>query len=276
MKKLSAKILIFLAAVDAVFWAIICFDRIDLKTKIYFLNVGQGDAELVVFGNGKLMLIDGGPDGTILERLGPIMRGRKYIDLVVVSHAHEDHFRGILGVLQNYSVGAVLATNSVLRNEEMMRMLDGKECAVAALQEKDGIFSGNDRFEVFSPGEFSLPQENEKSLVMKFVSEKLSVIFSGDIGVKTEEMILKKYGRKIAADILKVSHHGSKNSSSEAFINTVRPAVSVIEVGRNQFGLPSEETIEKLAAVGTKIFLTADGSFEVVVEKEKIIIGEAK
>ncbi|HOB89728.1 MAG TPA: hypothetical protein PKG74_00135 [Candidatus Colwellbacteria bacterium] len=136
------------------------------------------------------------------------------------------------------------------------------------LEEGDRVVFKDSRIEVLSPGkEKALKDVNESSLVLLLDTGSVKALFTGDIGMATEERITEK--RDLSAEVLKVGHHGSKYSSAEEFLNRVRPAAAVIEVGKNSYGHPTPEVVERLEKSGAAIYRTdLLGTIRVVFEKE--------
>ena len=261
----------------ALVWGSVFFNNSSESPEIYFLDVGQGDSELLVLNNKVKILIDGGPNSDLSKKLANILpRFNNYIDLIILSHPQLDHFGGFLDLIKRYKIGAFIYSgedNNTQSFQNLKKALQEKNIPIIILKEKDKISYLGDRMEMlWPPQNFSEEDVNEETLVVKFISENgLSVLFTGDIGIKTEEKILKQHDVK--ADILKVPHHGSKNSSSANFLREVSPKVSVIEVGKNSYGHPTKEVLNRLAQVKSQIFRTdQNGTLKIVLNGEKLNI----
>lgn len=269
-------ILSFLAIFDFLIWGLIVFWPINENLEVYFLDVGQGDSQLVVLPGNVKILIDGGPDNRVLNELASVLRPTdRYIDLVVLSHPQADHFAGLIDVLKRYSVGAFISNgqngkaNSFNDLENVIRK-NGVKAVILA--EKDKINYRDNYLDILSPSKdlLSSAEPNDAGLVMRLASNGARTLFTADIGKNIEKELVQKYGRELDVDVLKVGHHGSKFSSSEEFLAALTPKVAVVEVGRkNQYRHPTEEALGRLAAAGAKIFrtdkngtikLTADGN----------------
>jgi len=244
---------------------------------ISFLNVGQGDATLLVFPTGVKMLIDGGPlDGRVLTELAKILPPTdRYIDLVVMSHPQVDHFGGLIEVVKRYRVGAFLMSARVSEAAafaELEKALAERGVRTVTLGMGDAITNGGTEASVLSPTTALLTSKetNDACVVMEVLSEGITSLFTGDIGGKAEAALLPLIARRI--DILKVPHHGSKYSSGAAFLNAVHPALAVIEVGKNSYGHPAHETLARLASVGARVFRTDEGSVTVTPHGESLQI----
>ncbi|MDD4761467.1 MAG: MBL fold metallo-hydrolase [Candidatus Pacebacteria bacterium] len=252
------------------------------KTAVYFLNVGQGDAEMAVLsGRGKAarILIDGGPNRKVLEELSKIMPFfSKRIDLIFISHPQEDHIGGISYVVESFKTGGFVSNGEIGKGEawekmEMTLEKDGIKIIVLAVGDK--VKYGESEILILNPEAGKKTEMNENSLVFLLKNPKMNVIFTGDIGKETEEKIynnLQKNGEKAEIDVLKVAHHGSKNSSSEDFITILKPKVSVIEVGKNSYGHPTEEVLNRLAEIKSLIFRTDEnGTIKIEAGEDKKI-----
>ncbi len=228
--------------------------------KVTFLSVGQGDSAFIEFPDGKTMLVDAGgsnnPDFDTGERIvAPFLRARgvERIDYILLSHAQQDHMGGLAFVASNFDV------NELWWNGQ--GSLGGLEAAL----ERNGVRVIDTRaigrkeigkvvLDFLNPTSNAGLDINEKSVVMRMSYGSQSFLFTGDIGSKTEAMLL---GRPVAATVLKAAHHGSKGSSSPQFIDAVSPSIVVVSAGRkNAFGFPHQETLERYAAAGAKVMRT--------------------
>jgi|WetSurMetagenome_2_1015567.scaffolds.fasta_scaffold04658_3 competence protein ComEC len=230
--------------------------------EVDFLNVGQGDAELIKTPYGQNILIDGGPDNKVLAELGRNlpMWDRK-IDLVINTHPHDDHVSGLIDVLKKYQVAKILMTaapGNAPPFQEFLKVRAAKKTPVIITSGKEKITLGDNLvLEILSPSKNDLGADlNEDSIVAKLIYKNKIFLFTGDAGDKTEaRMLLEKIDVK--ADVLKVGHHGSETSSSLDFLRAVAPEFAIIECGvNNQFGFPKADTLWRLTKVGAKIFRT--------------------
>ena len=235
------------------------------RLRVTVLDIGQGDAILIETPAGHNILIDGGPsEAAIMQALGRALSPRvRRIDLVVLSHAQDDHVTGLVSVLERYSVGSVLAPP-----------LPGGSAAYAAWQGE--IESGDVpvrqatgggwidlgrgvRLEVLAPPDPPLrgtaDDLNSNSIVLRLVYGDLSFLLTGDLSAEGEEALLRT-GVDLRSVVLKLGHHGSDGSSTPAFLAAVRPSVAVVSAGAgNSFGHPSPSTILRL---GTAPLLRTD------------------
>ncbi len=279
---MNPKIKIFIAALiifDLFVWHSIIFDGGNKNLQVYFLNVGQGDGELVVLPGNVKILIDGGPNSKILTELSKSLPPTdRYIDLIILSHAEADHFTGLIEVAKRYQVGAFIFNGLNSKTNawpEFLKILKNKNVPIIVLSARDKIKYLDSRVNFIWPEKNNLPKTtktlNETALVLILESRGVKILFTGDIGFKTENQLLKKYN--LNADILKIGHHGSKYSSGEYFLKAVSPKISAIEVGKNSYGHPTKEVLNRLASVESKIFRTdKDGLIRIEVDGENIKI----
>lgn len=237
--------------------------------EITFFDVGQGDAAFILTPRGRQIVIDGGPDATILKKLArKIPFWDRSIDMVVLSHPAQDHVAGLLDVLQKYRVKTILWTGI----QKDTKIFHAWEKAIAEEQREGAnvIFASGSRS--ISLGKGSCPQrldilspqeniagtlvegdDNDTSLVARLSSCLHSVLFTGDLTQKGESMLLAE-NVSLDSDILKAGHHGSRTSSSDEFIRAVSPNIAVISSAKgNRYGHPHEETLATLEQYGIEI-----------------------
>jgi competence protein ComEC len=289
----SAIIVIALAALDLYFWHAIIFggagdiagsgrDTADGApvTHEYFLDVGQGDSELVVFpGNAKVMT-DAGPTNKVLDSLEKVMPpGDRYIDIALISHPELDHFGGYQYILDRYDVGAFIYNGRSGTGGEWATLLEkikDKHIPLITLGRGDKIRYGGNEIDLLTPDkEFVQGAElNDTAIVERIVTPELRTILTADAGFRVEDYLIKS-GTDLRADILKVGHHGSKYSSSDVFLRAVSPVVAVIEVGaKNTYGHPSKETLARIASSTHAAVVRTDqsGTITIWAEEEKLKI----
>ncbi len=247
--------LLLLAANWAVWREIALFHHQLLR--VTFFDVGQGDSILIETPERHLILIDGGPDDSVLEKIDQFMPfWRQQIDLVVLSHPHADHFYGLVGVLDRYQVDRVLwsgvdCVEAVCRLWEEGLAASGS--AVTIAQAGQRVRSQSVYLDVLYPLESRyryLPRDqNELSVVAKLSYGRHGFLFTGDATPRTEKDLVAAWGGYLLSDVLKVSHHGSRFSSLDEFLDEVRPELAVIQVGAdNTYGHPAGEVLDRLEA----------------------------
>lgn len=227
------------------------FSLPDNKLHLIFCDVGQGDAILISYQKTQI-LIDGGPDNRVLSCLSrhlPFWDRR--LEVVILTHPEEDHFGGLIDVIKRYNLKYLISSSWPE---------GGRKTTV--LKTGDEIHLGKINLSVLWPKEINQGGElNESSLVLKLAFGSFCALLTGDIPSKIEDQ-LDRIG---PCQVLKVAHHGSRYSTSEEFLEKVRPVLAVISVGPNSFGHPTEEVIKKLRDLDIKILRTdQNGEIEVV------------
>ncbi|MFN3395348.1 MAG: DNA internalization-related competence protein ComEC/Rec2 [Thermodesulfovibrionales bacterium] len=231
-----------------------------------FLDVGQGDCIVIETPKGKTFLVDTGKTGREAESYLRF-RGKDYIDSIILTHADNDHSGGLGRLLRKLRVGEIWDNGLLLYTDNIKTPI--KRLSRGDVIESDGL----EIFVLHPYNGFYASSErggNEYSLVLRIRSKKdASLLLTGDIEEEAEEDLLH-LGRWLSSNAIKISHHGSRHSSSEAFLHAVSPEIAIISVGReNPFSHPHEETMERLGNIGTKIFRTdRDGAIKLT-EGEK-------
>lgn len=247
------------------------------------IDVGQGDAFLIVTESGKRILIDGGGSETSDYDVGKnilmpylLDRGFKKIDYIFVSHAHADHIDGIYTILENFKVGKVFVGQQLKDDEkisELKRLASNRKTRIFQVFEGDKINIEDLEFEILHPsGAFKDDNLNNLSIIMTLKCNGRKILFTGDAEKEIEEQLIKKYNNRLASDILKVGHHGAKTSSSEKFIEAVSPSLSIISVAKeNIYGHPNLEVIARLKRIGKVLQTSISGEINIrIYENGKI------
>lgn len=253
------------------------------ENTIAFLDVGQGDAAVISTYDGKAYLVDGG--GKFGQELGknvgkrvilPYLEylGISELDGTFLSHPDSDHMTGLLEVLEGVSTKGLYLSDYAFAENEQTDLLKEKveKYKVPLYTIKTGDSSADGTLFCLYPTGNTLgeKEENQGSMVLKYTYGDRSVLFTGDISAAEEQLLLDA---DIAADILKVAHHGSKYSSDTAFLEKVSPETAVISCGMgNLYGHPHAETLERLEEVGAEIFRTdEDGTVLATIGKDGTI-----
>ncbi|MBL7142157.1 MAG: MBL fold metallo-hydrolase [Candidatus Pacebacteria bacterium] len=230
--------------------------------EVNFFDVGQGDAIFIEMPGNQQILIDGGPGSAVLEKLGEKMPfWDRTIDLLILTHPHDDHLSGFIKVLENYEVENVLWTGVLMETSIFEKWQEAiKETKVYIAQSGQKVIAGIVVLEILYPFENlenqKIKEVDNTSIVVRLVFGDNSFLFTGDAFQSVEKQLVGK-GIFIESDILKVGHHGSKTSSSREFIEEVSPEVAVISVGKdNKYGHPNQETLDTLTKYGIRIFRT--------------------
>ena len=259
---------------------------------ITFLDVGQGDCACVHIGNRECFLIDGGSSsvsGVGKYRILPFLKafGIQEIKGIFVSHTDLDHISGIQEILENVAEKETqikVDTLFLSECEEAKEKLEDLEergkragCKVVYIKKGTKIRQGKTQLECLAPDRKDL-ECNEGSQAFRMTKGNLKVLFTGDIegeGEKEFFQELKKRGEEY--DVLKVAHHGSKNSTKEEFLEIIRPKASVISCGKdNSYGHPHEELMERLKYNTNKIFLTMEEGELILTERKNDFLIESR
>ncbi len=241
------------------------------KTKIIFLDIGQGDAALIDISKDTQILIDGGDGKDILNKLGEHLPlyDRK-IELVIMTHPDKDHIGGLVEVLKYYEVEQILETGIKCEKaicEEWDKLIEEKNIPVKYAEFGQRIKAGNIEMAVLYPFESLKDKEvkdsNDASIVLKLVvdleqglqPERAEILFTGDAGFPVEKDLISQ-NINLEAKILKVSHHGSKYGTSNEFLKSVKPEKAIISVGKNSYGHPAQELLNRLKNMNIEIFRT--------------------
>jgi len=274
-------VILFLIVFDLCVWVwIFCNQPID-NLNVYFFDVGQGDSQMVVLAGGPKILIDGGPDNRVVGELDKTLGASdRYIDLIILSHPQLDHFTGLIDVVKRYQVGVFIFNGEETTSAAFMNLqktLKENKIPVLVLSTNDKIKYQDSQLDILWPlkNSTSISDTNDNCLVLKLMSEQAGILFTGDIGAKLENLLASQENLDI--DILKVSHHGSKFSSTEEFLKKITPVISVIEVGKNSYGHPTKEVLNNLALVGSQIFRTdQNGTVKLTIKNGKIEVFKRK
>ncbi|WP_196604022.1 DNA internalization-related competence protein ComEC/Rec2 [Pectinatus haikarae] len=235
---------------------------------VHFIDVGQGDAALIITPHGRAVMIDTGgirdSDYDVGKNVDvPYLYhyGITRLDGIFLSHAHADHAGGLYGITKQMPVSKIfigheknseyasvwhispqsdIMNKTVVMNENQTFTLDGVKFIV-----------------LYAPPAANTDDTNETSVIIKVLYKNFNVLFTGDLPAQRETELLKKAGRDINCTVLKVAHHGSKTSSSEEFLAAARPRWAVISVGaENSYGHPDKNVLDRLSNVKASVFRT--------------------
>lgn len=251
------------------------------ELSVTVLDVGQGDGIFIRDPAGGTCLIDGGSsseDQIGRYTLEPFLksRGVDRLDYVLVSHGDVDHYSGILELIQRrdqgIDIGTLVLPQRSLWEEQLENLALQAQRAgipVAVMAPGDVLGRGGMTLTCLQPGEdFHGEPGNEASLVLALQYGEFDMLFTGDVEGKGEDLltrILEEDYQDVTWDVLKAAHHGSKNSTGEAFLEAAAPSRTLISAGKdNRYGHPHKETLERLREAGSRMYSTADhGAIEV-------------
>ncbi|MEA1909888.1 MAG: ComEC/Rec2 family competence protein [Patescibacteria group bacterium] len=241
--------------------------------RIYSLDVGQGDAALLITPNGEQILVDTGANDEIITLLNNhISLWDRELDLVVISHWHDDHAGGLLSVLDNFEVNELLAPNTT---PERYGNTFSENLNINYADPSDDYTWGSVSWDTLWPpfGWEATDDPNDDSIIAKVSFSGTDFLFTGDAPSEIEQGVLSIYPT-LTADIVKISHHGSKYSSSQNFVDTLNAKVGIISAGlNNRYNHPHQEALDRWNAAGVEIYRTdQDGTIEIIIAPERITI----
>ncbi|MEI8060844.1 MAG: ComEC/Rec2 family competence protein [Candidatus Berkelbacteria bacterium] len=257
-------ILIFLALLAVAIWTVY-FEEPDNNVHIYVLNVGQGDAELIQKGNYQI-LIDGGPDNSIIAQLGKVMPVEdREIEEMILTHPHADHVAGLVEVLNRYKVDKVIYNGvdySSNAYKEFQTKIKEKNIPVSTpeIGNTEKVFDQG-VINYLWPGNNSDTYKdnlNNTSVIFRFDYGNFSGLFTGDAEMPTWQQIITNDKDLISNVVfLKVAHHGSNTGSADANISVIKPKIAIISCSvNNKYGFPHKETLDSLQKIGADIYRT--------------------
>ncbi|MFY9461616.1 MAG: ComEC/Rec2 family competence protein [Candidatus Sungiibacteriota bacterium] len=266
-RKITYYVVLALGIAAALVWfAVFQIEASGGFLRIYFFDVGQGDAIFIESPGGNQVLIDGGPDNSVLAKLGEVMPfWDRSIDLVILTHPHADHLDGLVEVLKRYDVGTVLESgvnHTIPEYAEWHELLEEKNVKVVIAKAGQRIqLSDAAYLDILTPLEDFIgksPKDmHDATVVSKLTYASTAILFMADAERPLEFRLLDSSFQILDSDILKAGHHGSKTSSSEGFLEAVSPEIAVISTGKkNRYGHPHQEVIDRLNKLGIKIFRT--------------------
>lgn len=236
----------------------------DDSLRLWFLDVGQGDAILIDTPDQHQILIDGGPNSSVLSEISQALPlTDKEIDLVISTHNDADHLSGLNSVLEHYQVNQIWLTGAVHTTQtyqKFLSLIQAKKIPTTMIDGGETIEYGQLKGIAIWPLENWVgrtpSEQNAPGIVTYWQYGQETFLITGDIAAE-QEIALVNRGVIRPVEILKVAHHGSKTSSSEVFLRAATPKVAVISVGKNnRYGHPVPLILERLAAFGIPILRT--------------------
>ncbi len=243
-----------LIAVNVVVWTAVTADDSD-ALQVHALDVGQGDAILVIAPSGHTLLIDGGPDGRLLlrELSNALPPGRRTIDVVVATHPQADHVNGLFALFDRYRIGRLLVSPVNDRTDIGRRLSTAAAAGGVSVQIATAetlLTLGTDVLVDVLPansGRTSIADVNSGTVVLRIRHGEVAFLFTGDIEA-AQELTLAQGEWDLSATVLKVAHHGSNTSTTDLLLRRVRPGLALISVGDgNGFGHPHTDVLERLS-----------------------------
>lgn len=221
--------------------------------RVYYLNVGQADCTLIV-NNGQTMLIDGAneADSTLIIKYLKKL-GISKLDYVIATHPDMDHIAGLDKLILAFDAECIYMPITTKTNKEMNELYQAIENrTVINPTASDYFYLGNSKCTILNSGDTSKVSDNNSSIVIQLDYGETSCLFMGDAEIEVEDNVTWN-----DIDVLKVSHHGSNDATSQSFLEAVLPEYSIISVGAgNSHNHPSSETLERLNDINSTIYRT--------------------
>ncbi len=274
--------------------------RPDGRLHFNFLDVGQGDSALVTFPDGKTLLIDGGgrssfkkdenedaePFEPDIRSIGEAVvseflwdKGLSHIDHILATHADADHIQGLTDVARNFSINSAVFGRTPMSDPDFAALADvlqRSSIPVETIARGDRFQFGDVTIEVLYPLATDDPNaisDNDHSVVLRIIYGSRIFLLTGDIELTAETALLNN-GGTLAADVVKVAHHGSRTSSTHEFIDAVGAKYAVISVGRSSsFGHPHPEVVERWKESGATVMTTGErGTISVSTDGRDLVV----
>lgn len=274
-RELALLTLILLVAL--VWWQV--FNAQPTLLKVVFLDIGQGDSIYIEAPNGNQVLIDGGPGRQVLRALGSVMPWYdRSLDVVIATHPDADHIGGLPSVLERYQVAAVMdngqpsntGTYRAWQAAVAAEVKDGAQYLRARRGERFNLGAGIS-LDILYPYDTPTGKDtNDGSIVARLTYGSQAFILTGDATIKVEQQLLIAK-TLLSAQVLKAGHHGSKTSSSPAFIKAVSPIYAIISAGKNnRYGHPHQITLDNLKAAQAQILRTDEAGSIVCLSSQNV------
>lgn len=236
--------------------------------KVVFLDVGQGDSIYIEAPNGKQMLIDGGPDATLLASLAKVMPfADRSIDMLVATHPDADHIGGFPLLIDNYKITSIIENGATspsqiyssleekIKKEKINKIIAHRGMHII-LDEKENIY-----FDILFPDrDITNFESNDGSIVGKLVYGNNSFMLTGDATTYTENLIeWNEKDNTLQTNVLKLGHHGARTSTSILWLEKVNPSIAIVSAGKdNSYGHPHKELLDRLSSLHIPFLSTGD------------------
>lgn len=229
---------------------------------VHYIDVGQGDAQLIVSPDKTAMLIDAGPNSASRQLLAYLdAQNIDFLEYAVFTHPHEDHIGGADDVLNKIKVKNVIISDVSDTSDTFFRMLvsiDKNGSAIIIPEAGQSFTLGDASFTILAPVSAGYPSLNNRSVVLRLDYGKTSFMFTGDAETLSEGDMMKKFAAsEFKCDVYKAGHHGSTTSNSKAFLAVCDPTWAVISCGKdNDYGHPHYEILKLFSDMGLEICRT--------------------
>ena len=276
------KLLVIVLFLLSLALVVLIFAQVNKKKylEVSFLDVGQGDAIFIETPSGFQVLIDGGPDRSLLSELALVMPfWDRSINIIIATHPDKDHIAGLIDVLSRYKVNVVVDNGRISETAvyASFAILESEEEALELVAERGQTFELDEDvvLEILSPvtGR-GYKDDNATSVIVKLSYADTCFILTGDAGKDIERELIALYKGSLDCQVLKLGHHGSRTSSAVEFLQTVSPEVVVISAGEdNRYGHPHTEVLQTLTQLGIPSLVTFEsGTIRFISDGTKISI----
>ncbi len=230
--------------------------------RVWFFDIGQGDGMMIETPSGKQILVDAGPDASILTKLGGVLwPWDRTIDAIVLTHPDADHVTGFISVLKRYRVGHVYETGVIantLIGAEIEKAIREEHVPVTMVRAGDLIPDTHVKLETLWPSNEAVVHakndRNNSSIVIRLTYGDTTALLTGDAEEPSEKQFYLRVG---PIDVLKVGHHGSATATSQNLLDVIRPQIAIISAGvQNKYGHPHPLILDRLIKIHSRIFRT--------------------
>ncbi len=251
------------------------YEKKDNLLNLVFFDVGQGDAILIKTPNEKNILIDGGPDSDYVEKLGNYLAYRaNKIDLVIITHAHRDHYLGLIEIIKKYKPKNIIYSGVDANFTDYLYMKKIIEnlninLIIPKISQKYEIENDLDFEIIYMPNTKTVENLNDSSISIKLNYKNFNAVLTGDASCEIEKQILKNKNN-LQAEIFKAGHHGSKYSNCDNILKAIKPEITIIQLGiDNKFGHPHQDALNRILKINSKI-LRNDQSGDIIIKSDGI------
>jgi competence protein ComEC len=269
-KHLLLLIVLILGLLVAVIWYAALHESRSGKLTIAFMNIGQGDSIYIESPTGTQVIVDGGPDGSVIRELSHLVPFYdRTIDALIVTNPDQDHFSGFVDVMDRYKVKSVFESGTKKDSggyQALEQKITDEKADHELLRRGEVLDIGGGAYiaVLFPDRNVYGLDSNPGSLIMQLVYGKTKVMLMGDTVIPVENFVAQLDGAKLQSQILKLGHHGSRTSSGDALIAAVHPNVAIVSAGcDNKYGHPHKETLDRLASAHVPYLWTCkEGTIE--------------